>query len=40
MHFGLTYAPASFQSALDVVLIKYEWKTGAVYLDDVIIFSI
>ena len=39
MPFGLSNAPATFQRALDNILTNYIWKTRAIYVDDVIIFS-
>ena len=36
---GLVNAPASFQRALDIILSGLLWKTGPVYLDDVLVFS-
>jgi len=39
MPFGLTNAPASFQRALDIILLGLKWQICLVYLDDVIIFS-
>lgn len=35
----LTYAPATFQVALDIMLSDARWKICLVYLDDVIVFS-
>lgn len=37
---GLNIAPASFQRALDFILMKYKLKTCLVYFVDIIIFSI
>jgi len=37
--FGLTNAPATFQSAIDMVLSGVKWKTCLVCLDDVFVFS-
>ena len=39
MRFGLTNAPATFQRALDVILLGVKWQICLVYSDDVIIFS-
>lgn len=39
MPFGLTNAHKTFQSALDLIPSKYEWKTYIVYMDDIMIFS-
>jgi hypothetical protein len=37
--FGLRNAPGTFKRAIDIILSGIKWKTGLVYLDDVIIFS-
>jgi len=37
--FGLTNAPATFQSAIDMILSGVKWKTCLVCLDDVFVFS-
>jgi len=39
MPFGLTNAPATFQRALDIILLGLKWQICLVYLDDVSIFS-
>jgi len=39
MPFSLTHAPATFQPALDIILLGLKWQICLVYLDDVIIFS-
>ena len=39
MPFGLCNAPAAFQRTVDILLMRYKWKTCLVYLDDIIIFS-
>eukprot|EP00170_Pyropia_yezoensis_P002053 contig_8751_g2057 len=37
--FGLTYAPATFERAIDIILSGQRWRTCLVYLDDIIVFS-
>lgn len=37
--FGLTCAPAKYQRMMDHLLRKLKWKTCALYLDDVCVFS-
>ena len=39
MPFGLSKAPALFQSLIKLVLAGPQWKTFLGYLDDVLIFS-
>ena len=39
MPFGLCNAPASFQRTVDIILMRYKWRTCLVYIDDIIIFS-
>jgi Reverse transcriptase (RNA-dependent DNA polymerase) len=39
MPFGLRNAPATFQRAIDIILSGLKWRTGLVYLDDIIIYS-
>jgi len=39
MPFGLTNAPATFQRALDIILLSLKRQICLVYLDNVIIFS-
>ena len=39
MPFGLTNAPASFQRALDIILVAHKWQRCLIYIDDIIIFS-
>jgi len=39
MPFGLTNAPATFQRALDIILLGLKRQIWLIYLDDVIIFS-
>lgn len=36
---SLCNAPATFQSALDIIFYGYHWNACLAYLDDVIIFS-
>ena len=36
---GLSNSPATFQRAIDVMLGGLKWKSGLVYLDDIIVFS-
>lgn len=38
MPFGLIIAPATLQSALNLILSKLNWKTCLIYLDDGIIY--
>ena len=37
--FGLSNSLATFQRAIDVILGGLKWKSGLVYLDDIIVFS-
>lgn len=37
--FGLSSAPATFQSLMDVILSTVKWKYAVVYLEDIVIFS-
>ncbi len=39
MPFSLRNAPATFQSAIDVILLGVKWQHCLVYLNDVIVFS-
>lgn len=39
MPLGLASAPATFQSALNMVLALDKWKTCLVYVDDILFFS-
>lgn len=39
MPFGLTSALATFKRALELALAKSTWRTGLVYIDDIVIFS-
>ena len=39
MPFGLCNAPATFQRVIDILLMRYRWKTCLVYIDYIIIFS-
>lgn len=39
MPFGLCNAPATFQRTVDILLLKYRWRSCLVYLDDIILFS-
>ena len=39
MPFGLKNAPGTFQRAADIILVRQNWKTFLVYLDDIIVFS-
>lgn len=39
MPFRLTNAPATFQSTLDLMLSRFDYKTFLIYLKYIIIFS-
>ena len=39
MPFGLTNAPATYQRAIDTILIAVKWQLALVYLYDITVFS-
>ena len=39
MPFGLRNAPATFQRAIDIILLKVKWRHALFYLDDIIVLK-